>query len=118
MENAWDYCESRGCKLASERPFFDGANEDRRRAAHGREETKVKPPAQPAGGSASGATKPPPPFGDPQVPRPPPPKRPAAAAPGAGSLKNLTVPSTPSPKDPPRFDLQHGKKAPGTPAEA
>eukprot|EP00959_Pyramimonas_sp_CCMP1952_P193261 4041348-Pyramimonas_sp.AAC.1 len=30
MENAWDYLESRGCKLAFGRPLLDGANEGRK----------------------------------------------------------------------------------------
>eukprot|EP00959_Pyramimonas_sp_CCMP1952_P138916 2907831-Pyramimonas_sp.AAC.1 len=73
MENVWGYSESRGCKLAFERPFLDGASEDRKRLAHGQEEAVAKPLAQPAGWSASGAAKSPPRYGDPQEPKPPPP---------------------------------------------
>eukprot|EP00959_Pyramimonas_sp_CCMP1952_P221854 4638028-Pyramimonas_sp.AAC.1 len=62
MENVWGYLESRGCKLAFERPFLDGANEDGKRPARGQGGGVAKPPAQPAGGSASGAARPPPRF--------------------------------------------------------
>eukprot|EP00959_Pyramimonas_sp_CCMP1952_P123268 2577222-Pyramimonas_sp.AAC.1 len=58
MENVWGDMESRGCKLALEHPFLDGANEGRKRAAHGQAEAEAKPPAQPAGGSASSASRP------------------------------------------------------------
>eukprot|EP00959_Pyramimonas_sp_CCMP1952_P145452 3045201-Pyramimonas_sp.AAC.1 len=66
--------ENRGCELKFERPFLGGANDGRKRAAHGQVEAKTKLLAQLAGGSASSAAEAPPRFGVSRAPKPPPPK--------------------------------------------
>eukprot|EP00959_Pyramimonas_sp_CCMP1952_P464804 9487223-Pyramimonas_sp.AAC.1 len=58
MGDVWTDLKDKGCRLAFERPFLDGATEGGSRMAKRQtyDEAEAKPLAQPAGGSASGLT--------------------------------------------------------------